>query len=644
MIQRLLREFAALFTVRPADARLGGLTTFLLALIVIAGTFVRFWGLGDVGLHGDEKTMSLPAMHLVEHGTPQLPSGMFYARAVGQLYLMAASVHAFGQTEWALRLPSALCGVLLMLLAWPAGRRFLTPGWNLGLVAAVAFLPDFIDDAQTARMYVFLATCVAGYLALLWEWERTGRAWVLVAAVAVMLIGIQFHTLAIFAAFLVFFPALAHGDQRRLWPAMAAFAVMVAGFAVVNHWISTSYPQDVGSDDGATLNGPQALFIPHINRWWLAAAFVPALLLTLRLAWIRNSAWVVTAVLLAATLVSALSLHYHLAALFCVAGLVVARRQGPLPQGRVILLLAFIAAIAAVQAIYLSANGAGTPRQIAGLMLGWPSVWALFSIGSESPVSGILVVGALAAGLWSMAHRRAVPDHLLMVTLGVWIPLLMIGWMKWNIPPRYAHAQIVPLLIGAVAAAQWGTGRLLELRPNLSGLAVPRLSAFAAAVAAVLIVNPIRVGEAVAGGYANHPDHKGAAQYIESIHPGPHDIVVAEDVLQQTYYLGHVDYWLVNKLVAAPFMHRVDGRWLDFYTNTPLLGTGDDLKTLLDRPNRGAVYIIGSGEDQEDGRKLMRSFGIAEQLASAEFKVVYEGRDGVTRVWKADPPAVAARR
>jgi len=237
-----------------------------------------------------------------------------------------------------------------------------------------------------------------------------------------------------------------------------------------------------------------------------------------------------------------------------------------------------------------------------------------------------------------------VPDHLLMVTLGVWIPLLMIGWMKWNIPPRYAHAQIVPLLVGAVAAAQWGTGRLLELRPNLSGLAVPRLSAFAAAVAAVLIVDPFRVGEAVAGGYANHPDHKGAAQYIESIHPGPHDIVVAEDVLQQTYYLGHVDYWLVNKLVAAPFMHRVDGRWLDFYTNTPLLGTGDDLKALLDRPNRGAVYIIGSGENQEDGRKLMRAFGIAEQLASPEFKVVYQGRDGLTRVWKAAAPAVAARR
>ena len=45
--------------------------------IVLAGAFVRFWGLGAVGLHGDEKTMALPVMNLVEHGSPLMPSGMF---------------------------------------------------------------------------------------------------------------------------------------------------------------------------------------------------------------------------------------------------------------------------------------------------------------------------------------------------------------------------------------------------------------------------------------------------------------------------------------------------------------------------------------------------------------------------------------
>ena len=210
MIAQILRDFAALFVVtdpaggvrsRTADSRT---TLWLLTLIVLAGAVIRFWGLGAVGLHGDEKTMALPVMNLVEHGSPLMPSGMFYPRAVGQLYLMAASVLAFGQSEWALRLPSALCGVLLIILAWKVGERFLTPLWNLAFTAAVAFLPSFIEDAQTARMYVFLVTCVAGYMALIFAWERSGRVGYLAAAVVTLLVGIQFHTLAIFAAFLVF--------------------------------------------------------------------------------------------------------------------------------------------------------------------------------------------------------------------------------------------------------------------------------------------------------------------------------------------------------------------------------------------------------------------------------------------------------
>ena len=171
-------------------------------------------------------------------------------------------------------------------------------------------------------------------------------------------------------------------------------------------------------------------------------------------------------------------------------------------------------------------------------------------------------------------------------------------------------------------------------------------SGAAAAAACILAVNPLQVVRTMDSGYASHPDHKGAAQFVESLHPGPHDIIVAEDVLQQTYYLGHVDYWLVNKQVAAPFMHKVHGRWLDFYTDTPLIGTGVELERLVDEPNRGVIYVIGSGENHEDGRSLMRGFGIAQALQSPPFQPVYLGRDGVTRVWKVDapPPSMAKGR
>ena len=670
MIARLLRDFAALFLVTPSwgslepsgsmGQRIGGLRpSWVLAGIVLAGALVRFWGLGSVGLHGDEKTMALPVMSLVNQGLPLMPSGMFYPRAVGQLYLMAASVMAFGQSEWAMRLPSALCGVLLIVLTWNIGKRFLTPVWNLALTAAVAFLPSFIEDAQTARMYVFLVTSVAAFMALVFAWERTGRIGYLVGAVVVLFVGLQFHTLAIFASFLILLPGLLRGDGRRFRVGLIAFTIIVVGFAVINHLISMAYPQSVESEAGAVTNGPHAALVPHVKHLWLLLGALPALGFSF---WVAGRRGILPTLLLAAALVAEVALAWHIALMLTIAALVLARRVDVLSGVRLGCFFAVSFAIGAAQALFLMRHSAGSLKQIAGVMLGWPSVWPFIAIGEYSAVAMLAVVAALASGLWLLARRKPVPDHLLLTIMGLWVPLLMIGWIKWNIPPRYAAAQIMPMLVAAFAALQWaaqwiahrlaqrrataapGAGKEAVIAKGAAG--IPTWAAAAAALSAVLVVNPILVAHAVGSGYANHPDHKGAAEYVAQLHPGPHDIIIAEDVLQQTYYLGHVDYWLVNKQVAAPFMHQVRGQWLDFYTDTPLIGTGSELEQLAERPDRGAIYVIGSGENQEDGRSLMRGFGISQALSSPPFHMVYLGRDGLTRVWKVDapPPTVAKER
>ena len=667
MIAQLLREFAAVFVVTGpgtgASTRVRG-GAWPLVLIVLAGAVIRFWGLGAVGLHGDEKTMALPVMNLVEHGEPIMPSGMFYPRAVAQLYLMAGSVMAFGQSEWALRLPSALCGILLIVLTWKVGGRFLTPLWSLALAAAVAFLPDFIEDSQTARMYVFLVTCVAGYLALVFAWERSGRVGYLAAAVITILVGIQFHTLAIFAAFLVLFPGLVRGDPRLFWRGVAAFVVIVVGFATINWLIGHAYPQTVESDAGAVVNGPHAAVVPHLKRLWLGLAAVPALLASL---WVLGRGrGLLATVALAGALVAEVALAWHLAVLLTVGALVLAARSGVVAHGadaaverdaevgrgggvagravgswaRLAVFFGVSVAIAAVEGVFLVTHAAGSPQQILGVMLGWPSMWPFIAIADYSTLVMLAALGSLAGALWLLAQRRAVPDHVLLLVLGVWVPLLMIGFIKWNIPARYAAAQIVPLLVAGFAAMQWATAWLATRVSARDQSGAPAI----ALLALVLVVNPLRVAAAVDSGYGSHPDHKGAAEFVSRLHPGPRDIIVAEDVLQQTYYLGHVDYWLVNKQVAAPFMHKVHGRWLDFYTDTPLIGTGSELERLVDEPNRGAIYVIGSGENQSDGRSLMRAFGISEALHSPPFHAVYLGRDGLTEVWKVDPPAPTVSR
>ncbi len=632
-----LATTASLFESTDPRARANAETLLALAVLVALGAFLRFWGLANVGLHGDEKTMALPALHLLRYGTPEMPSGFVYPRALAQLYLMAGSMRLFGVSAWALRLPSAVCGVLLIPIAWLAGRRFLGRTWNLALAGAVALLPAFIQDAQTARMYVFLVTGVAGFMALLFAWERTGKAGFLVAAVIEMGVSLEFHTLSIFADWLCFLPGLLTGDARRLRQGAVAFAVIALEFLALNHWINTQYPHTTQALAFVVTNAPRAPGAGRLDAAWSIAMLLPALALS----WyaIRERGWL-PIVLLTASLVAQVARLDHVALLLVVAALVIARRNGRLSPARLGVYFGVCAFIAALQIEYDHVHHVGTLPQILGLMLGWPSVRPWIAISWYSRAALMIAAAGVAVGLWQLAHRRRIPDFLLMFALGVWLPLLQIGNFYWDIPPRYAEAQIMPLLIAAFACARWGTQRLLAPLARARARApAPVLAAGAAILIAALVVSPARIAAAADPSYAQYPDNAGAARFIESQHPGPRDIIVAEDALMQTFYLGHIDYWLQARNMAAPFLRKVDGRWVDEYTGAPLIGTGAQLERLVERRNRGAIYVIGSGEGmQRDGRRLMRGLGIAQVLASPAFHLVYVGRDHVTEVWKVAPP------
>ena len=634
------RGLSSLFEDTQPRARADRKTLALLVLIVAVGALVRFWGLGNVGLHGDEKTMALPAVHLLEYGTPEMPSGFLYPRAVAQLYLMAGSMRAFGRSEWALRLPSAICGVLLIGLAWLAGRRFLEPRWNLAMTAAVALLPGFIEDAQTARMYVFLVTGVTAFMALLFAWERTGRSRYLVFAVLEMAVSLQFHTLSIFAAWMCFLPGLLSGERRKLWQGGAAFAAIAAEFVALNRWLSSEYPHALGTVLGSPINGPRAV-APPLHALWPLALALPAIALAgyvLR----ERGRWPI--VLLAASLVAQVARLDHVAILLILAALVLARRNGRLPVARLAIYCAACALLAVAQVAYLHAHHAGRLAQILGLLLGWPSVRAYMALAHWSPVAMLAAACALAAGSRLLAHRQRIPDHLLFLTLGIWVPLLQIGYFRWDPAVRYVEGQLMPLILVAFAAGQWAVRAMARARAAAAGQPeahageAVRFGAVAAAILCVIVIDPARLQAAVDPTYAHYPDHRGAAEFVESQHPGPGDIIVAEDALMQTYYLGHVDYWLQDREMAAAFLRKVDGRLVDEYTGAPLIGSGAQLERLVQSRNRGAIYVIGSGENVKDRQTLMRGLGIEQVLQSPAFHLVYVGRDHLTDVWKVNAP------
>lgn len=638
-LNQSLTSFGSLF--QPADRRRPAhrWEIGVLAALILLGAVVRFWGMGSYGLHKpDEDTTVLPAVHILQDGTPRFPSGMFYARAITHSYLIAGSIKVFGENEWAMRLPSALCGLLVVGLAFFLGRRFLTPVWNLAFVACIALLPGMIADSQEARMYIFLLAGITVFALCVLRWERTGRDRDLVYAILAMSVAIQFHTLAIASALLVTFPGLLYGDRRRFIRGVLAMAAIVGIYLAISDITESFYPRiPVDKSIAAPVLGTGPLNVP------VSFFVLPAILIGIVgvfAAW-RSVAGVVRGwprmtvlALTVAGFACQAALLYHLAVLLLLAAIVLGQRHAARTR-QIGIIAAVCASLAVVQIVLLKKLGAGSLYKIAGILMGWPSIWTYLATAKYSPLAGLLLVVGMAAAFWQLSHHRRVPDYWLFFLLGAWMPLFALGFVGWYFPPRYTEFALLPMVLCAVAVAQAmfvGPMRSSEHAP------VRRAAVVAAAVVAIAFINPFALARSVNAG-DRFPDHRGAAQFVRTLTLQPNDIVMAEEVLMQTYYLGHVDYWLYGAHVAAQFVERINGEGFDQYTHTRVISSAEDLQRVIDKPGRGTIYIIGSGELQEDGRDYIRGPDLAAFFKSPVPKQIFVARDGLTKVWRIDPPA-----
>jgi 4-amino-4-deoxy-L-arabinose transferase-like glycosyltransferase len=639
-----LRAMAALFRITTPLAQDRITHLWWLAALIVGGTVVRFWGLGAVGLHGDEETMAMAARHILIDGRPILPSGMFYPRGLTQLYLMAFSASVFGESEWAWRLPSVLCGIGLIPLSYVASRRYLRPHWSIAYAAAVAFLPALIIDSQTARMYVFLVTLITAMLVCLHAWERTNRDGWLIAAVLCLIVGLDMHALAVAAALTFLVPGLARGDGRKLMLGACAAAAVCAAFVIIHSWVDAQYPTpsvEFAAEFGPSR--PQGSMVPRdfqlaFDLGLRAAGVVIGFFAVRasRVAGARTTAAATALLLLLAGIVLQLALYYHIAALAYAAGVVVLIRYGDSRARRRVAVLLILAALLFVVHATLLASASGTFIRLIGALVGHPSMWPYLRIAQLSPSAGLLTAGLIAWGLYQLARRRELPDYWLLAMLSVWAPVFALGAFAWNVPPRYTEVSLPPMLLCAFALCQHITDYFLSRRPEISRA---RLSIVAAAASALCMINPVAVAGVVNAGYRIHPDHKGASEFVRSLGIVAEDIVLAEDVLQQTYYLGAVDYWLIGPDVARRFVKRAGERAVDFYTGTPVIATPAMLDELMQENADKRIFVIGSGEDQKSHRRSVRGGELHAAIESDRFVVIHTGRDGLTRVLQAAPRA-----
>jgi len=260
-------------------------------------------------------------------------------------------------------------------------------------------------------------------------------------------------------------------------------------------------------------------------------------------------------------------------------------------------------------------------------MAGVLSPRIMFTFFKEFPLASLIYIVPFSYAIIRLSSGSKVPDHFLFFILSVWIPLLGIGCFRWAVPVRYI-SQVIPFFIISFIAglyylkATWMPFRKTGLTRNKFIVSVFLI---------IAIINPLELKRSISAGYERFSDQKGAAEYIKTLQLDPGDLILAEDVLQQTYYLGRVDYWLRSFDDAKKFVRNEDSVLVDIYTSTPLIGTGKDLENLLKSEIRNNIYIISSGSRGERNTRFLGN-GILEVINKYQPIVIYKGRDKRTDI------------
>jgi hypothetical protein len=186
-----------------------------------------------------------------------------------------------GTSEVALRLPSALCGIALVPVAWGIGRRLAGERAAVALAALAAVHPLLVYYSQEARGYAAVAlACALGFV---WFLDGAAWRWALASAVA-----LGCHYFAIFPVGIEAVVLLA----RRRFAAVAA--VGAAGLALL-----PLLTQQLGGDHGQNVTGGAALAVrvKGVATSWVVGERGPAVN---GLEWIGGALLVAGAVLLLA--------------------------------------------------------------------------------------------------------------------------------------------------------------------------------------------------------------------------------------------------------------------------------------------------------------------------------------------------------
>jgi hypothetical protein len=232
------------------------LALVLILLVLLGGGWARLVDLSAPDLHDDELNHLYAARSLATGAGPALPSGEMYTRGMDITRMVGVMDRRIENTELASRLPSALFGVVNLILFAAIAWAIAGPWAAFWAALLLAIYPEAVLQSRHTRFYTY-QLCF-GILALFTGWRALSGAgrreapdrtdfrtqWLWLGATFLLLLlatRVQFTTLSIVAAVSVAVAVAAvaelvargWGAWRRSAAIQAAALGLLAGAAVL---------------------------------------------------------------------------------------------------------------------------------------------------------------------------------------------------------------------------------------------------------------------------------------------------------------------------------------------------------------------------------------------------------------------------
>lgn len=627
----------------------------VLALVSVS-SLQRLYGLDDIGFQKDEEYTAWASTALLENGSPTLPSGLEYRRALPLTAATALSIKYFGtETEAAFRLPVALIGIITPAIIFLLLRP-VTGGTTAAVTAVLISLSEWhILLSREARMYAPFMLFYFSAGICLWHWSSTGSRRHLVIGSLLFIVAASLQKLALLALIFPLAPLIIRPKTAvPLWKILVF--MLVAGSAVMLYSkLFIAPPYNEIKDGGVAANGqhssffntPLALFLTHFSSFfYMYLLLVPGTVTGYWLARSQLGGGVLEGNILRKAVYYLLAI---LTGIFCFTGQLYAATLTTLffflitpelpaafsARSRLPLIVLAVAAFAwLLLGIWL--HGVHGAFKYASIFpfpyiayFGFisPGLLALFGISCATII--------LKPALFSYARRSFIVYALL--------PVLMIGAVSQWGGARYlvgAYPFLVVVaaacLVGAIRALGEKTGwwqapgtLLITLAISTIGI-FPGNSAPDAWKAASMGYGEPDYWSALV--FPNHPDHKGAGEFVRA-RLGQDDIVIAEDVSQQLWYAGQADYWLRSFGDARIYLYQDEaGTIRDIYAGSTWF-SNDLIKGISDSA-AARIWVITSAETGVDKTRFLdREQRAWLESIESEYPPVYVGRDKLTRVY-----------